>query len=225
MCIRKGFPATMTNIVCAGFVGIFIASLFHIIGVADVLSMITEQIRILLRSSWDAVPGFGFLLGCTFCYGSKVGWYHSIYLPLILVEMECGEASIFGAIDECTLVLVSAGICAANVLLTKDELPHRGLKINIFCGDFIEVAYPYMEKYWIVNLFAYLASGVSTAILYADAPGKVLSSAYLPVPFGIFLAEDRSRMVLAMSSAFILSFLGMCSAIILSTRGENKKIK
>ena len=53
-----------------------------------------------------------------FCWGSKYGYYHSICLPLILVEMELGEAALCGSIDEATLVCVSAGICLANLIVT-----------------------------------------------------------------------------------------------------------
>ena len=103
------------------------------------------------------VPGLGFLIGCLFCYGSKVGYYHEIGLPIILFEMERGNASIFGTIDESTLVLVSAGICSANLSLSKNvksadvALWKRGLRMNLLCGDFIEAAYPLMERSVIVN--------------------------------------------------------------------------
>ena len=178
------------------------------------------MIRTLVRSapsfgSWDG-RGFGFLFGCFFCYGSKVGWYHSIFLPVILIEMEKGETSMWGSIDQCVLVLVSAGICAANVLTSRGTcaLSRRGLRINLLCGDFIEVAYPYMERSRIVNLFAYLASGISTEILYQSSPGTVMSSAYLPLPLSMMLANDNYRIALAMLSAFAVSFLGMWVSIV-----------
>jgi hypothetical protein len=31
-------------------------------------------------------------------YGSKIGWYHLIFLPLILLEMESGGPSFLGAL-------------------------------------------------------------------------------------------------------------------------------
>ena len=71
--------------------------------------------------------------------------------------METGEAALCGAIDEATLVCVSAGICLANLIVTPKlddqqgtqetlELSRRGLRINLLFGDFIEVAYPFMER-------------------------------------------------------------------------------
>ena len=219
MSIRLGIPATMTNILTAGFVGSTVALLFHGSGIVMVLCHVTDFIRDMVRTtpsfgSWDG-RGYGFMFGCLFCYGSKVGWYHSIFLPIILIEMERGEGSIWGTIDECALVLVSAGICAANMLLSKDAITRRGLKINLLCGDFIEVAYPYMERSATVNISAYLASGIATEILYSSDPTQVMSSAYFPFPISIFLAQDCFRISLAMLSAFVVSFMGMLLSILI----------
>lgn len=227
MCVKSGVPATMTNILVAGFVGPIVALLVHSIGLVTFLSSATSIIRLLVRttpswSTWDGT-GYGFVFGCLFCYGSKIGWYHSIFLPIILVEMEHGETSLWGSVDQCTLVLVSAGVCAANCIMTSDHLPRRGLKINLCCGDFIEVAYPYMEDSILVNLSAYLASGVATEILHqTKSTISVMTSAYFPLPLSIFLAEDNWRISIAMLSAFFIAFLGTLTSRILSTLIEKK---
>lgn len=230
ICIKSGIPATMTNILVAGFVGPIVALLTHSIGLATILSSVTSAIRYLVRTvpsfgPWNGT-GYGFVLGCLFCYGSKIGWYHSIFLPIILVEMEHGEASIWGSVDQCTLVLVSAGICAANCIMSRNRdhhLPKRGLKINLCCGDFIEVAYPYMEESTLVNVFAYVASGVATEILYQTKPiTSVMSSAYLPFPLSILLAEDYWRISMAMMSTFVISFVGVIISIMLPTSRVKK---
>ncbi len=205
----------MTNILVAGFVGSTIALLCSCFGISQLSGSLTNCIRTLVRTPPSFLgplgqAGYGFLFGCIFCYGSKVGWYHSIFLPVILLEMERGEMSVWGAVDECTLVLVSAGICAASVLTKGDALPKRGLIINLSCGDFIEVAYPYMSRSWVVNLAAYCGCGISTAILYGGGdPSAVMSSAYFPLPLALFLAEDRARLGMAMLSAFSIPFIGM----------------
>jgi hypothetical protein len=211
----------MTNIVLGGFIGMIIALGLEWTGISQVLSQCTEVLRNIIKANIfiqenDGITGYGFLMGCIFVYGSKVGWYHSILLPVILLEMELGHPSILGAIDECTLVLVSAGICAANVLTKKTALSLRGLLINLTCGDFIEVAYKDMDESKVVNLFAYLAGGISTEILYLKRPQDVLSSAYLPFPVSIMLAKDTSRISLAMFSAFSIPFIGILVKSLLS---------
>jgi len=154
--------------------------------------------------------GLGFLYGCIFVYGSKIGWYHSLFLPLILIEMDGAsrgeEASLLGAIDECTLVMVCAGICSGNLILPFKQkndkmegnrgsgnasLSWQALKTNIFCGDFIEAAYPSMERSSIINVCGYIAAGLSTEVLMKRS---VLSTAYLPLPIAIWISHDRIGM-------------------------------
>ncbi|KAL9185759.1 hypothetical protein ACHAXT_003536 [Thalassiosira profunda] len=175
--------------------------------------------------SLESLPvptGLGFLFGCFFVYGSKIGLYHSLFLPAILLEMDSAskgeEASLLGAIDECTLVMVCSGICAANLILPpqgkKSEkksgggiasLSWQALKTNILCGDFIEAAYPSMERSAMVNGAAYLAAGLSTEVLLQR---RVLSTAYLPLPLSIWISNDRWGMAIASSVTFAVSFLG-----------------
>jgi hypothetical protein len=211
-CIVWNVPATMTNLVAAGGVGATVAIVVS--PLVPFLRKITEWIRWGVHTSMDgSLPGAGFLIGCLFCYGSKVGYYHAICLPIILVEMEHCDASIWGAIDECALVLVSAGICAANLLTlpysitTDNALCQRAVRINLLYGDFIEAAYPFMERHPLVNAVGYMASGLSTELL-ARNPKDVLSLAYLPLPMSIWLARDWQRMGLASFTAFGVSFVG-----------------
>lgn len=55
----------------------------------------------------QAVVGAG--MGCLMCYGLKIGWYHRVFLPVIVLELEDGAGSIWGAIDLCVLCMVAAG--------------------------------------------------------------------------------------------------------------------
>jgi hypothetical protein len=74
-----------------------------------------------------------------------------------------------------------------------------------------------MESSLIINLFAYLASGLSTSILLrGKAEHHVMSSAYLPLPIGIFISNDGTRMLIASSVAFTVSFIGVCCHHILT---------
>ncbi|KAL3791753.1 hypothetical protein HJC23_007520 [Cyclotella cryptica] len=171
------------------------------------------------RVSTEFLPvpiGMGFLYGVLFVYGSKIGFYHSIFLPLILLEMDCSnDASLFGAIDECALVMVCAGICAGNLIVPPcskegrggaghNSLSWKALKTNILCGDFIEAAYPYMEKSKLINISSYIAAGLSCEILMQR---RVLGSAYLPLPLVIWLSNDRLGICAASGIAFGVCFM------------------
>jgi len=224
LCVCWGIPATMSNLMVAGGVGSGVALMTA--PLTPWLRQLSQFIRFGIQTSMEGhILGLGFTLGCIFCYGSKIGMYHSLFLPLILLEMETGNASILGAMDEATLVLVSAGICAANLVVgipspgdssnsssTDDNdsdsaLCRRGLRINLMYGDFIEAAYPFMERYFLVNVAGYLASGISVEIL-AHQPEAIGSSAYMPVLVSIWLADDWKRLTISFVTAFGISFGG-----------------
>lgn len=178
--------------------------------------------------------GLGFFYGCIFVYGSKIGWYHSMFLPLIMLEMDSSSgqnaASLLGAIDECTLVMVCAGICAGNLLFPHHRLGGTtslswlALKTNILCGDFIEACYPSMEKSRFINAAAYLAAGASTEVIVRR---RVLSLAYMPLPLSVLISNDRWGMIAASSIAFSISFVGTIIAnqlgLMTKKRSEAKK--
>ena len=121
--------------------------------------------------------------------------------------MELGDASMLGALDLLTLVFVCAGVCF-GIILTGSEsdrsLAKRGMTINLLCGDFIEACYPHMERYRLVDLSSYLASSVSAMII----SGSCKSSAYLPFPIAIWLADDRKAFLTASIVAFVIPFIG-----------------
>lgn len=212
--IHWGFPATMTNLLTTGFVGAFVAVVMAPISVY--LSSMTHLFRTLVISilTEPRIDLFEELLrllvlcvlGSLFCYGSKIGLYHSICLPLTLVDMELGDASIFGAMDLLTLVMVSSGICFGVWVAgeSKDvSLAKRGLTINLLCGDFIEACYPFMEQNAIINVGGYLASACSVGLLSSGC----MSSAYLPFPIALWLAEDWRLLLFASVVAMGISFL------------------
>jgi hypothetical protein len=63
-------------------------------------------------------------------------------LPALLLEMERGQACFLGSLDLCTLVLISAGICLANLAMPYNRprmtpLAKRGAFINLIFGDFV----------------------------------------------------------------------------------------
>jgi len=229
-CIIHNIPATMTNLVASGGVGVVVALLVW--PLSPLLRYGTELFRytvLVLFSSSSASETFPaaravlpFWLGCLSCYGSKVGWYHAIHLPLILVEMECGEASFLGAIDELTLVVVCAGVCSGNlaadyyfrkrkkeedgVLSAADiSLCQRAVRINLLYGDFVEACYPFMERHPWINAGCYLGSGLSTVVLVQGAKELPLSLAYLPLPVSIWLAGHN--MFVASAVAFLIPFV------------------
>ncbi len=219
-CILYGnIPATMTNLLTTGFVGILVG--VSMIPVAPFLAQLTDSFRwclgVIVRQNHESdvlehwrLLGMS-LAGAAFCYGSKHGWYHSAFLPLILLEMELGDAAILGAMDQLTLVLVSAGICAGTLFASlfawgnavDVSFLKRGLFINLVCGDFVEACYPLMDQNIVVSMGGYLASSCSVALLSFGCK----SSAYVPFPVAIWLADDVRLLAFASGVSFGISFL------------------
>jgi hypothetical protein len=227
--IFKNVPATMTNLTVIGAGGGFVALLGLV--AAPLLRRMTATIRTIVSISVTMRDGrmrlvCGALWGIWSCYGSKVGWYHRFHLPLILVEMEHGEPSFLGAIDELSLVLVSAGISCAVLVsaITRNQhsvadvsICQRGAIINLLCGDFVEVCYPFMERYPFINFAGYAASAISSSYLayLARSPDMLSRSlAYLPLPLSIALAGPNWQSMglaafLAFGVSFSLSIVGL----------------
>jgi hypothetical protein len=99
-----GAPATACSIVAGGGGGIVSAGLAWVVG--TMAGPATEVVREELgkgRAWW-----VGAAAGICVCYGSKVGAYHWLVLPMILLEMERGDMSVLGALDLCCLAMVGA---------------------------------------------------------------------------------------------------------------------
>mmetsp|Transcript_16969 Transcript_16969/g.46618 ORF Transcript_16969/g.46618 Transcript_16969/m.46618 type:complete len:174 (-) Transcript_16969:4853-5374(-) len=144
---------------------------------------------------------------------------HSIFLPMILIEMELGDPSMLGTLDLLTLVLVCAGVCLGLIFTGDKEersLAKRGITINLLCGDFIEACYPHMERYYLVNISGYVASSMSAAVLTDGCK----SSAYLPFPIAIWLSDDRMTLIIASAIAFFIPFIGTVLNYILFIRND-----
>lgn len=239
-CIVRGVPATMTNLLTGGGVGAAVALL--LLPLAPHTATLSQRLREWILSSiacWPT-PGYrmvaGALWGLASCYGSKVGYYHAIHLPLILLELEHGTPSFLGAVDELTLVLVCAGVCLGNVaaefaVSRQDSgrrqqqqqqrpapasvaLSWRGLRTNLYYGDFVECCYPFMEASHLVNAGGYLGSALSVAWLVreADSLDRIPRSlAYLPWPMAVALAGSQWRSFLGPSLlAAGIPFLATC---------------
>ena len=119
--------------------------------------------------------------------------------------------------------MVCAGICASKLTFAPGKrktggggersLAWQALKTNVCCGDFIEAAYPFMERSQLVNASAYIAGGLASELLMQR---RVLSTAYFPLPLAVWISNDRIGMVSACAVAFGVSFVGTSFSNVLS---------
>mmetsp|Transcript_7958 Transcript_7958/g.22559 ORF Transcript_7958/g.22559 Transcript_7958/m.22559 type:complete len:385 (-) Transcript_7958:422-1576(-) len=212
---RYGVPATAASITTAGGTGIVTGGLVEL-ALSPICSQLASSVRFILHS-WPLSSMLlrcikGAALGWFVWWGSGRGMYHIVILPLIIVEMERGDPATLGAIDECVLVGVSLGLCLAHIVFPRQKedvhLSRRGLFINFLFGDFIEGAYPFMERSTICNTAAGLAAALSGVVVCMFG---ARSSAYLPLPLAV-LISDRP---LAMLAAFAISVLVPCAAAVM----------
>ncbi|MGH8881708.1 MAG: PTS sugar transporter, partial [Stackebrandtia sp.] len=136
------------------------------------------------------------------------GVYHSVVLPLVLLEMSDKGHSFFGAIDMVSLVMVSLGITLANVIKPRSSgeraLAGTGAAVNFFFGTFVESSYPFMfgdKRIFAVALLSATAGGTVVGVTGAQA------SAYLPAVVSPFISTTIWGMVASMLTALVTAFL------------------
>jgi len=200
------FPATTANIVTGAFAGILPGLLVYFF-LAPFTSLLGEWVKNSIEWAVDFSPLLaGALAGLAMWPAIIGGVYHSVILPLVLVEMAQKGHSFFGAIDMVALVMVSLGITLANVIRPRSSgeraLAGSGAAVNFFFGTFVESSYPFMfgdKKVFAIAIFSATVGGSVVGLTGAEA------SAYLPAIVAPFIATNVGGMVLAMLTSLVLA--------------------
>lgn len=216
--LARRFPTTTANIVTGAFAGLLPGLLVYF-ALAPFTSLLGDWVKAGIESAVDFSPLLaGALAGLAMWPAIIGGVYHSVILPLVLLEGEKGH-SFFGAIDMVSLVMVSFGITLANVVRSRTSgeraLAGSGAAVNVFFGTFVEASYPFMfgdKRVFAIALVAATAGGTVVGITGAEA------SAYLPAFVAPFISTTTWGMVLAMSTAFAIAFAATLVLNIVVTR-------
>ncbi|WP_167133432.1 PTS sugar transporter [Paramicrobacterium chengjingii] len=205
--LSHSFPATTANIVTGALAGLLPGLLVYF-----VLAPITDALGLGVKGGieWavDINPALaGAIAGLAIWPAIIGGVYHSVILPLVLLEMGEKGHSFFGAIDMVSLVMVSLGITLANVIVPRTSgeraLAGSGAAVNFFFGTFVESSYPFMfgdKKVFAIALVAATGGGVVVGLTGAEA------TAYLPAVVAPFVSTTVLGMTLSMLVAFALAF-------------------
>jgi hypothetical protein len=210
-----GLPATASTLITVGGAGVVGGCVGLLVLLPSLMLCAATHAAVALLCSGPvaARAAMGFALGVLTKWGSMAGYYHSVMFPLIMVEMTTGGSfSVLGAFDVACLCCVCAGVCTGIALTSPSPVEaracRRAARINLLLGDYVEACYPFMERSRSVRLGAMLSAGLAGAALLGAGDGPVLSSAYLPVPLGVAIANGQSRtMALACGLAFVPAFL------------------
>ena len=213
------FPATTANIVTGAFAGLLPGLLVYF-ALAPFTSLLGDWVKAGIESAVDFSPLLaGALAGLAMWPAIIGGVYHSVILPLVLLEMGEKGHSFFGAIDMVSLVMVSFGITLANVVRSRTSgeraLAGSGSAVNVFFGTFVEASYPFMfgdKRVFAVALIAATAGGTVVGITGAEA------SAYLPAFVAPFISTTAWGMTLAMLVSFVIAFVATLLVNVMATR-------
>ena len=202
------FPATTANIVTGALAGLLPGLLvFYVL--APVTTAAGDGVKAGIEAALDFSPLLaGAVAGAVIWPAIIGGVYHSVILPLVLVEMAQKGHSFFGAIDMVALVMVSLGITLANTVAPRSTgeraLAGSGATVNFFFGTFVEASYPFMFGDKRVFAIAILSGTAGGAVAGATATE---ATAYLPAVVAPFISTNAAGMVAAMATGFGLAFL------------------
>lgn len=202
-----GWPVTTANIVSGGLAGLASGLVIFFL-----LAPFTSWLGEAVKNGIEAAVGFspllaGAIAGLIIWPAIMFGIYHSVILPLVLVEMSEKGHSFFGAVDMVGLVMVSLGITLANIVRPRSSgeraLAASGASINFFFGTFVEAAYPFMfadRKVLGSALAAATVGGALVGLTGSEA------TAYLPAFVAPFVSTNAWGLVLSMVVAAGLAF-------------------
>lgn len=202
------FPATTANIVTGALAGLLPGLLvFYVL--APVTTAAGDGVKAGIEAALEFSPLLaGAVAGAVIWPAIIGGVYHSVILPLVLVEMAQKGHSFFGAIDMVALVMVSLGITLANTVAPRSTgeraLAGSGAAVNFFFGTFVEASYPFMFGDKRVFAIAILSGAAGGAVVGATATE---ATAYLPAVLAPFIATSAAGMVASMATGFGLAFL------------------
>lgn len=207
-CVEWKFPTTTVNIIAGGVSGL-IAGLIVYYLLAPIALQAGEWVKVLIEGAVAYSPILAGLIAGLLIWPAIIGGvYHAAILPIVLLEMEKTGNSFLGAVDMVGLVMVSAGITLANILLPRDKseatVATPGFLINMGFGTFVEAAYPFMFSNKLVFAGAIVSSGIAGMMVGVF---DVRGTAYVPSVMAPLLSNNMMGFIVAMASGLACSLI------------------
>lgn len=201
------FPATTANIATGALSGL-VPGLLVYFALAPFTSLLGDWVKSGIEWALGVNPILaGALAGLAMWPAIMGGVYHSVILPLVLLEMGQKGHSFFGAIDMVALVMVSLGITLANTIKPRTSgeraLAGSGAAVNFFFGTFVEASYPFMFGDKKVFGIALLSATIGGAVVGATGSE---ASAYLPAVVAPFISTNLWGFILSMVVGAAIAF-------------------
>jgi len=222
---RANVPTTAIQIFSGGFVGILAGVIGNYLMTPISLTIGGAILSILDLAFQFSGVLMGGVLGLLIWPALISGRYHSIVLPIMLIEIEAQGNSFLGAIDMTCLIMVTAGILLANIILPRNEKRdsqlYRSLVVNLALGDFAEASYPYMfsdRRVMISALIAGALGGAAIGLFQSRGVG------YLPIFIAPLISNHPFGFIISMVIAFGASCVLTLAINIFERRKINKEI-
>ena len=147
----------------------------------------------------------GAVLGLLTIQGTRRGYYDLVLLPLVIVEMEHGGPSLFGALGAACVVAVGTGSAFAISLHGKGEerkAAESAVQANLRWGVVTDAAGALSRKEDLKTV-AMVAAATAGAVLVAF---RSRAPSGLPPLVGLVVAENPAGLFMSCVCAGLLSF-------------------
>ncbi len=217
-----GWPSTIGAMVASGGMGV-------IGGVAGVLlAVVSRPLDQLILDAIDSGLAsygvwIGFAVGLVMWPLIRRGLYHTLVIPLMIVEYEGRGLSFLATADVVALVVAAAGIAAAYALIPRAPEERRvarhTLRVTSLFGTYVEGVYPFFEADRRVLVIAALAGGVGTAVA---GFGRALGISYVP-PWALpIVGSSAPILVAAVAASFAVAFVGALALNVAASSAKRK---
>ena len=216
--LRYRVPATGANIIASGGAGLAAGALARL-GLSSPGHALDHWCARTLASGMEhAGVWLGAALGACMWTLLLRGFYHSVVLPLMVIEFSAAGTSFLAAVDMVALVAVSAGVAAAAILLPRTPEDRRSARrtitVNSLLGTYVEGSLPHVKAHPVA---------LGTAVVAATAGGAVVGAChgmgvtYVP----LFALPVIGTAHLGLAAALIVSAgIAFCGFATLNVRGR-----
>jgi hypothetical protein len=219
--LRWIWPSTTANILGSGAAGLLAGGAAHfLLGAAG-----SELDRAVMQAVSTSLDHAGWLVGL--CIGAAMwlillkGVYHSLILPLMVLEFAGRGLSFLAALDVVCLVGVSAGLALAAIAFPRqagERAPGaHTLKINVLFGTFVEGCYPHLRSHPAYLVWASAAAACGGVILGVTHSYGV---SYMPVFVFPFVGSSVLGLAGALGAAFGMAFVGAAALNVWARQGR-----
>jgi fructose-specific phosphotransferase system IIC component len=219
--LRRRWPATTANIIGSGGAGLLAGAAVYF-GLQRPGAALNTWLTNVLSSGLDHAGWvLGGLLGAAMWTILLRGYYHSLILPLMVIEFSEQGLSFLAAVDMAALVAVSVGIALATIVV-PGRPEHRPtarhtLTINLGFGTFVEGSFPHLRRSKLNMAAAVAAAAVGGAII---GGGRAYGVTYIPVPALPLVGDHWQALSLGLGSALLIALLGTLIADLANRRRQ-----